>query len=151
MIHPSRGVVLAFYRGSGLVSGLIRWRTWGRWSHVGIVLPTQGEMTQIIDSTIGHGVTLRNLPPADAYLWIPAAPRDDVVRVAESLRGSKYDYSGLLAFLLRSSRFDRPDKLVCSEFVIRVFELIGYPLLRIESGRASPDHVWMTPLGEVIG
>lgn len=149
MIHPEHGVLLAFYRGSGPVAGLIRWRTWGRWAHVGIVQPTIGQPHYVVDSRYDGGVKRRQIGTPGGLLWIPDAPADQVHAIAASYIGAKYDYSGIGAFLLRSTRLNDKDRFFCSEFVHKVFQDVGYPLLRADAERVSPEHLWLTPLGRV--
>lgn len=148
---PHSPLHIAFYTGGDKISQLIRWRTWGGPSHVGI-LTTDGHnvlharalkgvrIDPLLHSApIGTRVDILrlDLPPADhSTLW----------RLAEAQIGKPYDYLGNLGFVLRRPIHSKTSWF-CSELVAWLCWAAGHPLLaRTPSWKHSPEDLWRSPL-----
>lgn len=135
---------IIFTDGGTIVSKLIMWATWGKWSHVGIINDLE-ERISVLDTSFPNGVK-------EQYIndFVKETDKHEIVRVpctyeqkrsiiawARSKKGAGYDSRLFFGFLFRSTRFDNKDKYVCSEFVAipminnRLINLGNYKARRI--------------------
>lgn len=158
--------MLAFFRGTSLVSRLIKWRTWGLYSHVGWVERdgTIRESWHKPDPVTGHNGPRKGLigdlhvhgtvidlfsvamDGADHAALI--AYMDDCIR-----RGIRYDMRGVLGgFLLRRDQSEDDGFMFCSDYMADAFNRIGRPLLaRVPSWQVSPSDLSRSPLLKPVG
>jgi uncharacterized protein YycO len=150
-------VKLAFYRGKSFISQLIKWQTFGEYSHVGVVLRDDS----IVEAWHVGGV-LRNPSISSAHtpgtvvdLYdIPDLQPDVEGRIEYLLLqqvGCGYDFRGVLRFLTRAGLQDaHPNKWFCSELASYAFRACGFPLLRkdIPPFKVSPFGLSSSPLIE---
>ena len=123
-------VRLIFTKQPTIASTLIRYLTWSRWSHVGIVT---AENT-LVESMIGTGV--REIPQR-AATSTPARSRSSTIPARSPRRLSKpsaqigrpYDLGAIIGFLGRRN-WQKDDAWFCSELVAKAFGDAGYPLFR---------------------
>lgn len=138
-------MILAFCRGKGFISAFIRWQTWSKYSHVAIVTP-EG----VYEATPKEGVHLRNFwddTTGIDFFVVPTPPSREraAKEFLESQLGQKYDYWGVLRFLVRRKSSDT--KWFCSELAFRAAEIAGTKLLRgIEPIQISPGTLSLSPL-----
>ena len=140
------------YRGHGIISRLIRFRTWSRYSHVACM----NEHGEIIEAWHKGGVCLRkdyhegHKPGTiiDVFPFPMPHFREDLMWRFLALQvGKKYDFHGVLGFLSRRDNAHNPDKWFCSELVMQASIECGEPLLHgIEPFQTSPGDVVMSPL-----
>lgn len=138
-------VRLIFTKQPTVTSTLIRYMTWSRWSHVGILT---AENT-IVESMIGAGVREISLDGSHVHRGayeVVSHPCPDPTAVAEAARahiGKPYDLAAIVGFLGRSS-WQKGDAWFCSELVAKAFGDAGYPLFRSDRiHRVTPEHLWM--------
>lgn len=142
---------VAFYTGGDKVSQLIRWRTWGGPSHVGLL--TQ-DGRHVLHARAFKGVSIDPLTHSASVgtrvdvLVIEVS--EDVVsliwQLAEAQLGKSYDYLGNAGFVLRRN-MHASDSWFCSELVAWLFWAAGVPLLaRVPSWKYSPEDLWRSPL-----
>jgi len=147
-------ITLIFSTNKGLASRLIRFVTWSRWSHVGIII----DPGHTIDATFTHGgVKIR--PLADIYrdakeytfvdIYVPCA---GAVRLAAHDELNKpYDWTALFGLWFKRD-WQENDSWFCSEFVAYAFQKAGYPLFRDDQvHRITPDHLWKLAPGMTSG
>lgn len=143
-------VMVGAYRGTSLISRLIRWRTWSDYSHVSLIRVT-GE---VIEAWHRGGVQARacwdeaHTPGTVIELYAVEASLEAQERAwafAEAQVGRGYDWRGILGFLTRSDG-QRPRLWFCSELVASAFDSAGVPLLgRMPPHRMSPGDVVHSP------
>lgn len=139
---------IAMMHGRGLVSSLIRWQTFSRWSHCALVYPN-GEW--IIEAWPGKGVQKKKITDWNKVeLFFIKGITEEQWKIAfnwaESQLGKGYDYWGVLHFI---PRIHLPDnkKFFCSEFVFDALKVAGINLQeRINAQELSPREIGISPL-----
>lgn len=138
-------MIIALCRGKGIISALIRWQTWSRYSHVAAVLPDGS----VIEAWPGKGVHRRpfwsDITGIEFFKIVD--PRYSPERAQEFLHeqiGQGYDYLGVLRFLSRRRKSN--DKWFCSELIFRAASAGGALLLRrIAPPQVSPGIFSLSP------
>lgn len=133
---------LLFCRGHGLISAIIRWQTWGRYSHVAIEIGGW-----VYEAVPVKGV--RKLPAA-SYNWkdvdiFTADGYNEAVVWAflETQVGKPYDYLGVLRFLPRWKNSDYSSKRwFCSELF---FTALPGLLERVAAVKVNPAMLSYSP------
>lgn len=134
---------LAFYQGRSLVSRLIRFVTWGKYSHVAVMLD-DGRILEAwhkpngvrLISHLGEGHEVGTL--VDVY-DVPELPfPHSATTAAEDMIGMKYDFAGLLGFVFRRRTQDR-NRLFCSEAAVMLAAIGGVKLIRAPAWKVSPS------------
>lgn len=137
-------VAVLFSTTTSPFSWLIRLLTWSRWSHVSIV-----DGDTIIQANALHGVI--RTPLAEAIgtakrvelVRLPARDPAAVISAAASQIGKPYDWTALLAWLLRRD-WQEDDSWFCSELVAWCFTKAGCGIFRADRlARVTPEHLWM--------
>lgn len=142
--------MIALYQGRSLGSRLIRWWTFGKYSHAawvcrdGSVIESTmktgvHELASLDDShTDGTPVEVYTLPISDRqYAEIDAAMRAEI--------GKKYDWKAILGFALHA-RLEQRMAWFCSELVVGVLNKCGiFPLKHIEPFQVSPTFLSWSP------
>jgi hypothetical protein len=149
--------MLAFYQGKSLVSRLIRWFTWSRYSHVawlcrdGSVIEawhrggvqrhqslaevhTPGTRVEIFKVLTHEGHELNNLQLGAIEQFL-----------AKQI-GNRYDFWGILGFLTRA-RMEAHNAWFCSELVFAALRSVGVlPLERVAACKVTPGLLSFSPL-----
>jgi len=142
---------LAFYKGTSLVSRLIRWKTRGKYSHVAVIFNNgkileawQGTNSVRWISSLSDGHTPGtkvDIFDIDTLLMEGAAEK-----FAKSQVGKEYGYRTILKFLSNTSG-DNKDEWICSEIALAIAIAGGVPLLaRVDAYKISPAMLSWSPL-----
>jgi len=137
-------IYIAFYKGNGgnfwqrTQDRLIRFFTRGKYSHCEMVISLDildSEYECYSSSPRDGGVRHKSmpLPPEKWDLVEVEAWYDDMVNFYDLHKGKKYDWLGVLGFVLRTRQ--NPDRYFCSEYVA---EFLGFP----EPWRFSPNDLY---------
>lgn len=149
---PAAPAVLLF-RGTGLLSWLIRWQTRGTYSHAALLM-TDG---RIVESWPGIGVRVRhvsNWRGIDAFSVprLSAAEWDRAIAFALNEVGCGYDWCGVIRFISRRHLPYHPNDWFCSELVFEALKHGGLELLkRIPADEVSPQMLSLSPLLKAAG
>lgn len=117
---------LRFYEGVGLYAWLTRMRTWGKYTHVDIVLPSG----LLLGAIIGEGVTRHTTHKAKAYITydIPVPEPERALAWVKRQIGKPYDLGAILGFMSRRNWSD-DEKWFCSELAAQTLIVAGLPPL----------------------
>lgn len=115
---------------------LIRFFTWSRWQHVGII-----DGDRVIEATMDKGVI--SIPLIDfkakyAHTYIGEIPCVDskvALDIANSKLGKKYDWLGIVGIVFRS-RWEKDNRWFCSELVAYCTQLFRQERV----SRVTPEH-----------
>ncbi len=141
------------YKGTGLISKAIRWRTRSPWSHVAVLLPDQ----RVVEAWHRGGVVLasslsENHAPGTEVSVFAIDYEFDRDAVTQSLLaevGKKYDLLSVLKFVtLRQATAD--DRWFCSELVLAKLPFL---LGQVWPSHTSPRDIVLSPylrLEEVV-
>lgn len=141
---------IGLYCGTSFLSRLIRWKTWGKWSHASILTPdfkiyeswTTGvrkvdDYRQ--DQTPGTVVHFFDV------IGLTDEQSEKVIEFCNKQLGKKYDFWGIFGFLFRK-KYESSNKWFCSELVYAAFKYAGVELLNdIEAYKVSPTHLSYSP------
>lgn len=135
-------VYVAGYKGAGAAGGLIRWYTFGGYSHVSLVFDHGEAGVEEIDAMQLRGVTSRvfgELAGAVDLFHVPCGEQRAAVvyAAARELLGMGYDWTGLWSFLRRRKR-ENPNRWFCSELVAWCLLQAGIVLQRLPVWKHSP-------------
>jgi len=151
-------VRLLFFSGRSVVSRIIRFRTWSKWSHVAILV-SHGDTTLLLESNPG-GVTVTG-DVQEIYNQIQEAYvltlRPELAELLDGQamidfmrkqKGKKYDYPAAFGFLFRAKETRISKGLwFCSEIVFQTVLEGGLALLeRVDAYKVSPGLLYMSPL-----
>lgn len=134
---------LAFYQGRSFVSRLIRFVTWGKYSHVAVILD-DGRILEAWHkpsgvrwiSHLGDGHQVGTL--VDVF-DVPELPfPHSATAAAADMIGMKYDFAGLLGFVVRRRTQDS-NRLFCSEAAVMLAAIGGVELIRAPAWKVSPS------------
>jgi uncharacterized protein YycO len=140
---------ILFCRGHGFLAALVRWQTWGKYSHVAV--------------QIGDWI-YEAVPPrvrkveASKYNWkgvdifttyLQGKSNQSFEQLLEEALtkelGKRYDYCGVLRFLPRQSA-QNPNRWFCSELVFSVFKQLGIEFLsRVDAVKVNPTLLSYSP------
>jgi len=144
-------ITLRFIRDTSVISELIGWQTFGKWSHVEFCLPDG-----YLGSQAPEGVKLRPwdyCKPSEELRCTVEVPTDVGKRILAFARaqiGKPYDYKSIAGFIMRRDWTDA-NAWFCSELVAASFKHAGHPLLRTEEcNRISPSTLSLSPLLYVV-
>jgi hypothetical protein len=166
-------MLLLFYRGTSLVSRVIKGFTWSKYSHVSIV-PSDGFHLELNKAKYMAECRLfeawhkgepsgvvRRRGIHDAHkkgTRIDVFGVEATVKIAavlaflESQVGKRYDFRGVLGFVSRRDGAQAQDKWFCSELAFAAVQAGGVDLLRdIEPHRVSPGLLSKSPLLKQVG
>lgn len=148
---------LGLYRGTSIVSRLIRWQTRSCYSHVAGRCPETGKVIEAWHRPFPGGVFCRDSwfdahrPETRVDVFtVPAMTRSvsrDLWSLAERKVGKgHYDYRAIARFLSRRSA-PADGSWFCAEVWASVFEDVEHPLLaRVPPGHVSPAMLSWSPL-----
>jgi hypothetical protein len=131
-------VILAFKKGNGFFSKLIKWWTKSKYSHVEILLPNKdGEFNPGVWVSANHKKGVRIKPiiyPLDDVNWdyvdveVPAENYDNAMKKIDEI--VKYKYATLDLFLVQVFKLDKMEnrkKMFCSESVCEILKAFKEP------------------------
>lgn len=124
---------IIFARSGTLTSLFIRWFTWSKWSHVGIVLDNK-----VVHATGGKGVAiepLKDLISRSKDYELAEIPGEESLALEQV--GKEYDNTAV--FGVRWGAWDDPDKWFCSELVAYASGLFRANMNK----RVTPQHIYM--------
>lgn len=120
-----------FYSGSGFLSRAIQWRTFSPISHVSVQV-----WELIYEALIETGVTIslaKKEPPASVIDTIEIRVRyedtQEAIKWLKTQINAKYDFWGILGFLVRPKRAETDEKWFCSELVSEFLSRCGVMVL----------------------
>ncbi len=163
------GDVLLF-KGSGVLSRIIQWKTKSAYSHAGLVVWWNGRL--MVLEAVGKGVratpisyNLKKYAGGIDYFrcvdYIPTGNRKKMVAFAQLQLGKEYDTKRLIAFFFKLLRGERlgikeSDKeqntYFCSEYVSEVYEVADIDLVEERSSQfTSPDKLADSQKLEFVG
>jgi len=126
--------------------------TWGEYSHTAIILSDteiieawQGCNKVRVISSLSEGHTKGT--PVDIYnIELTEEEEERAVQFIRKQVGKKYDYFGILGFILRRGTQSQ-GKWFCSELCSATLNAAGVPLLkRIADSKVSPTLIGISPL-----
>jgi len=136
-------IYIAFYKGHGgnfwqrCQDRLIRFFTRGKYSHCEIAVThtvKQSVYECFTASPRSGGVRYKEMPlPSEKWDLITLEANRSVVDFYYAHQGKKYDWLGVLGFVLRTRQ--KPNRYFCSEYVA---EFLGFP----QAWRFSPNDLY---------
>lgn len=136
-------MILAFSRGKGLWSAIIRWQTWSKYSHVAAVTPDA-----VYDAMPFKGVRKRkfwsDISDIDFFVVTGAYRNLTAVNFIEDQIGKGYDWFGVLRFIPRWRKSN--NRWFCSELIYEAMRRAGLTMLRdIPASKVSPGLLSQSP------
>lgn len=149
MVRPAD---LFFTTSTSIISKFIRFRTWGKYSHVQII-----NIYPEVISADEQGVMVRNVREEElqdyAILTCPSlteGQRHDILDFCLHQVGKGYDFLGLVDFLINEDIQDE-DRFFCSELAFLAYQAAKVDLVkRLDHAFVSPMHLLISPLLEVV-
>lgn len=140
---------ILLYRGTGVVSYLIRWFTRSEYSHAALLYP---DGDTVIESMQGYGVRKRSIydldEPYDVFRVANMTPQqwNYAIAFCAGEIGCGYDYRSVIRFLTRQHA-GSPNRWFCSELVFAAIRHAGPWLLeRIEDWAVDPGDLRLSSL-----
>lgn len=139
-----------FTKTRGIISLLVRWFTWGKYSHVVIA---KGGVAIEADPFKGvREIALRKvLEEATAYKHYKIMGSRLVWAFLQQQVGKGYDWAGIVAHVARWRKIQWRDAWTCSELIASAFEFADQPLLRGDPSRVTPETLRSSRLLQFIG
>ena len=144
---------LFFTTSSNVISWAIRQRTWGRFSHVQIIVSDDRDGMLDVISADPNGVYCRAVQEEEwknysilTYPEMTGEERTNVVRFCFQQIGKPYDYVGLASFLLYKG-MQKEGAWFCSELAYVAYKQAGIRLQRrVKQDFISPRDLYISPL-----
>jgi hypothetical protein len=163
---------ILMFKGCGLISNLIKWKTKSVYSHAGIVAWWNDRL--MVLEAVGKGVEARPISYALKYykgsfdyyrpkeeVAITANQRCEMIIFAQEQLGKEYDAWQIIKFFfrllfnLKMTKTDArkpPGKFFCSQYVSAVYKAGGHDLtIRFSDNFTSPEEIAKSPLLEFVG
>ena len=142
---------LFFTTSDSFISWFIRQRTWGRYSHVQIIVSTEPEISVV--SADANGFYCRAVHEDEknkyaimTYPGITESERDSIVKFSLSQIGKSYDFIGLASFLVYKE-LQNDDRWFCSELAYVAYKQAGVRLVRrVKQDFVSPRDLYISPM-----
>lgn len=140
-----KGHVLLF-RGRGFISALIRWQTWGPYSHCALLYPDGETIIEAWHRPSGvrkkrltdwEGIDKYDIPLIDDWTSIFA--------YAEERLGKPYDFISVARFVSRRKPLEGDAREFCSELLFGAVATQIRLLARIEAANVCPNHISWSP------
>jgi uncharacterized protein YycO len=147
--------MIAFYQGRSLISRAIRLFNWSEFSHAAWI-DDDASCFEAWRGRVRHDAcaSANHTPGTPLYRYAVAgetpAIRAAVRGFLRAQVGKRYDYLGILGFVLRSSRLANQNRWFCSELVAAAYESAGLPLLRLPSYKVYPGMLAASPLLRLV-
>jgi len=163
---------ILMFKGRGLVSSIIKWKTKSAYSHAGIVA-WWNERLMVLEA-VGKGVEARPISYVlehyhgsfDYYRpiknsGITAVERKKMILFAQEQLGKEYDTIHIIKFFLRmlfglnmtrKDQAEPPGKFFCSQYVSAVYNAAGYDLeIQFSDKFTTPSQISESELLEYVG
>lgn len=140
---------ILFCRGHGLLAALVRWQTWGKYSHVAVQIGDwiYEAVPPRVRKVHAMNYDWKGVDVFSTYLQGTSNPSFEQL-LEEALAkevGKRYDYCGVLRFLPRW-KSQNSNRWFCSELVFSKFKQQGLDLLnRVEAVKVSPSLLSYSP------
>lgn len=156
--------MFAFYEGTSLLSRVIRFLCWSKYSHVSWVEvdkekcmltgEVEGEEWEAWQPVVSHvsrfGTNHTDGTIVDLYDFVTPLTEDEhkvFIDYLKSKEGTPYDYMGLLMFILRRKQDNGEKKLFCSEYMFYAcLRICRYLLNNVNPCQVSPERLSESPL-----
>jgi uncharacterized protein YycO len=141
-------IQVCFFSGTSIIAYAIRFLTWSKYHHVGLILPdgyyweagTSEGVCSYLKQSIPYSYNIYEIQVDDNQY-------EKIKSFLVAQKGKPYDWSGFLRFLF-------PQKLdckyreawFCSEFVFCSFSAAGISLINDKIYRVSPKKLSISPL-----
>lgn len=135
-------IKLKFSASDGVVSRVVRWFTWSKWSHVEAII-SDGTIISA-DSTKNSVVNIENKPVKYSRVVYISVTKDQRNKFEAFLRqqlGYKYDFYGIISFIIRRD-IEARKRWFCSELIVAALAAAGIIKPLYIPGRWTPDDVW---------
>jgi uncharacterized protein YycO len=143
--------MIAAFKGKSIISRIIKVFNWSEYSHIawidedfsGVEAWHRGGVSNFATPSQNHTPGT----PVDLFTVPGETPQQTEMIRAFLLAqvGKKYDYAGVIGFLLRSHRLQRKNKWFCSELVAEAYAQAGLPLLNMPSYMIYPGMLAASP------
>lgn len=152
--------MIALYKGKSIVSGIIRWITWGQYSHASWIRDDykEYESWQLSGVVFNPLWGSRHTPGTEVDLYDFRQPLTckELTIMEDFMRdcvGEKYDWAGVLAFLpiIRLFKGHNDGRWFCSEFIAEALKQAGRELYEKDSYKVSPSDIAFCPLLKCVG
>lgn len=150
-MSEQKQIHIEFSTGGGMISRLIRWFTWGRWSHVAIRMP-EGD---VIEAKEFRGVIRREVTYEQKEIVSVTVTPEQYAVFETALRsqlGKSYDWRAILGFVFRRD-WERTDYWICSELVAWALKQANVNVVHEKRWRIDPTALYMYLLssgGQII-
>jgi hypothetical protein len=150
-----RGKMLALYKGTSIVSQAIKFFSWSEYSHASWVTENGGEYESWdgvgVQYSAKFGAAHTKGTFVDLFnIKITSQETYNLELFFKSQIGKKYDYKGILGFLMRKD-YESVEKWFCSELIMEGFIKINNPVLKnIPSYKVYPGMLAYSPLFEKV-
>ncbi len=147
---------IAQYKGSSIISRVIKFISWGAYSHTGIILGDgliveawQGSNSVRVIKSLSDGH--KPGTPVDIYSVRMGVEQERLfTEYVEAQIGKKYDYWGIWGFLRRKD-LQRGESWFCSELFAAGCEKAGVSLLNnLLPSQTSPSMITRSPITKLI-
>lgn len=137
-------ITVVFTRRRHIGSVVLRAWMHSRYSHCALLDPKTGTVIEAVAGGIRERSLKEMLSEASAkdFVRIPCRNPEQALAVARGQLGKPYDWRAIFGFWLRRS-WHKEDAFICSEFIAWILETIGEPVVRRESYRVSPEHLYL--------
>ena len=147
---------LAFYRGTSFFpSRLIRWFTWGPYSHVAGAIIYDDQKMDLYDAwdvggvrkVHGFGDGHKKGTRLDLFTFYDDLNENEIlgfIKAADADLGRGYDWKGVLSQIFRIRCHDA-GKLFCSEAILNWLVSSGRILINVDSWKSSPSQLATSP------
>lgn len=135
---------IEFSKSGSILSKLIRWFTWGKWSHVAVRMP-EGD---VIEAHEFLGVVRRDVEYEDVQQVVLEVTEEQAKVFHDVLRsqvGKSYDWLAILGFLFRRD-WQRDDYWICSELVAWALIKAGVNVILKKRWRVDPTDLYYSLL-----
>ncbi len=163
---------ILMFKGEGLLSSIIKWKTKSEYSHAGIVAWWNDRL--MVLEAIGKGVETRPISYALKHYHgsidyfrskdeagIKDADRSKMISFAQEQLGKEYAKRHLVKFffkLLFNAKLSKKDKsgpvskFFCSQYVSAIYQKAGFDLkMNLSDKFTSPNEIASSPLLEKVG
>lgn len=146
---------IALFRGTGIISALIKIQTRSEYSHAALVIP--GTINTVIEAKEFAGVQTRELTEHDMrsvdFYAVPEMTDQEydlAMHAAHAEIGKRYDYWSVVRFLTKTPASEN-NRWFCSEFVHKMLADAGHRLLhRIPSAEVAPSWLSYSPKTKMV-
>lgn len=140
-------IKLVFSKNNNPGALMVRFGTWSKWSHVGLVVSQDG-LDHVIDSRPFHGVKERPLSDflnhAVSYEFKDVEVENAAAGIAwaRSQIGKPYDWGGVISFATHRD-WAEENCWFCSELTESAIKAAGRLRFTVDVQRISPQTCWM--------